>query len=45
MERPFCICADPLITTQAGDTNYNLGDKIEAIMTVDKQNIRCTDDI
>lgn len=35
MERPFCICADPLITTQAGDTNYNLGDKIEAIMTVD----------
>ena len=35
MERPFCICADPLITTQAGDTNYNIGDKIEAIMTVD----------
>ena len=35
MERPFCICADPLITTQAGETNYNLGDKIEAMMTVD----------
>ena len=35
MERPFCICADPIITTQAGETNYNLGDKIEAMMTVD----------
>ena len=35
MNRPFCICTDPMITTQAGDTNYNLGDKIEAIMTVD----------
>ena len=35
MERPFCICADQLITTQAGDTNYDIGDKIEAIMTVD----------
>tara|TARA_A200000113_G_C8836045_1_gene345273 strand:+ start:173 stop:862 length:690 start_codon:yes stop_codon:yes gene_type:complete len=36
MSRPFCICAEPMITTPALSTNYNEGDKIEAIMTVDK---------
>ena len=35
MARPFCICADPLITTPVGKSNYNVGDKIEAVMTVD----------
>ena len=35
MERPFCICTDPIITTPAGETNYNLGDRIEAVMTND----------
>ena len=30
MERPFCICTDPLITTPSGTTNYNTGDRIEA---------------
>ena len=35
MERPFCICTDPIITTPAGETNYNLGDRIEAVMTID----------
>ena len=35
MERPFCICADPLVTTPVGKSNYNIGDKIEATMTVD----------
>ena len=35
MERPFCICTDPIITTPSGASNYNIGDKIEAIITVD----------
>ena len=35
MERPFCICTDPVITTPSGDTNYNNGDRIEAMMTID----------
>jgi len=35
MDRPFCICTDPIITTPSGETNYNLGDKIEAVMTID----------
>ena len=36
MSRPFCICAEPMITTPSLSTNFNEGDKIEAIMTVDK---------
>ena len=35
MERPFCICTDPLIITPPGKTNFNVGDKIEAVMIVD----------
>ena len=35
MDRPFCICTDPIITTPSNATNYNLGDKIEAVITVD----------
>ena len=35
MDRPFCICTDPIITTPSGETNYNVGDRIEAIITVD----------
>ena len=35
MERPFCICTDPIITTPSGASNYNIGDKIEAVITVD----------
>ena len=35
MPRPFCICTDPIITTPSGNTNYNIGDKVEAMMTVD----------
>tara|TARA_X000000368_G_scaffold103911_1_gene80374 strand:+ start:75 stop:761 length:687 start_codon:yes stop_codon:yes gene_type:complete len=35
MDRPFCICTDPIITTPAGETNYNVGDRIEAVMTID----------
>ena len=35
MDRPFCICTDPIITTPAGETNYNVGDRIEAVITVD----------
>jgi len=35
MDRPFCICTDPIITTPAGETNYNIGDRIEAVITVD----------
>ena len=35
MNRPFCICTDPIITTPSGTTNYNIGDKIEAVITVD----------
>ena len=35
MERPFCICTDPVIITDSGNTNYNIGDRIEAVMTVD----------
>ena len=37
MERPFCICTDPVITTTSGNTNYNIGDRIEAVMTVDER--------
>ena len=35
MDRPFCICADPLITTPINGTNYNQGDKIEATIAID----------
>ena len=35
MQRPFCICTDPLITTTSGSSNFNIGDRIEAVMTVD----------
>lgn len=35
MDRPFCICTDPVITTPSGDTNYNNGDRIEAVMIID----------
>ena len=35
MERPFCVCTDPLITTPSGSTNYNNGDRIEAVIKVD----------
>ena len=35
MNRPFCICTDPVITTPSGTSNYNIGDKIEAVITVD----------
>lgn len=35
MGRPFCICTDPIITTPAEETNYNVGDRIEAVMTID----------
>ena len=35
MERPFCICTDPIITTPSRASNYNIGDKIEAVITVD----------
>ena len=35
MERPFCICTDPLISTPSGATNFNVGDRIEAVITVD----------
>ena len=35
MDRPFCICTDPIITTPSGETNYNIGDRIEAVITVD----------
>ena len=35
MPRPFCICTDPIITTPPGNSNYNIGDKVEAMMTVD----------
>ena len=35
MNRPFCICTDPIITTPSRTTNYNIGDKIEAVITVD----------
>ena len=34
MPRPFCICTDPVITTPAGSSNYNIGDKVEAMMTI-----------
>ena len=37
MERPFCICTDPVITTDSGNTNYNIGDRIEAVMIVDER--------
>ena len=36
MERPFCICANPLLTAPIGNSNYNPGDKIEATMIVDQ---------
>jgi hypothetical protein len=35
MNRPFCICTDPVITTPSRTSNYNIGDKIEAVITVD----------
>ncbi|MFL2707854.1 MAG: hypothetical protein ACJ0FW_03240 [Gammaproteobacteria bacterium] len=35
MNRPFCICTDPVITTPIRKSSYNEGDKIEASMTVD----------
>ena len=35
MNRPFCICTDPMITTPSETTNYNIGDKIEAVISVD----------
>ena len=35
MDRPFCICTDPIITTPSGETNYNIGDRIEAVIIVD----------
>ena len=34
MNRPFCICTDPMITTPTETTNYNIGDKIEAVISV-----------
>lgn len=36
MERPFCICADPLLTAPVGNSTYNTGDKIEATMIIDQ---------
>ena len=36
MERPFCICANPLFTAPIGNSSYNPGDKIEATMIVDQ---------
>ena len=35
MDRPFCICTDPIVTTPSGSSNYNIGDKIEAVIIVD----------
>ena len=35
MNRPFCVCTDPMITTPSETTNYNIGDKIEAVISVD----------
>ena len=35
MSRPFCICTDPLITTQIANSTYNKGDKIKATMSID----------
>jgi len=35
MNRPFCICTDPIITTPMQSSTYNKGDKIKATMTVD----------
>ena len=35
MNRPFCICTDPIITTPIGNSSFNKGDKIKATMTVD----------
>ena len=35
MDRPFCICTDPVITTPAGVTNYNIDDRIEGVITID----------
>ena len=34
MSRPFCICTDPLIVTSSMESNFNKGDNIEAVMTV-----------
>tara|TARA_B000000565_G_scaffold250803_1_gene223734 strand:+ start:261 stop:935 length:675 start_codon:yes stop_codon:yes gene_type:complete len=34
MSRPFCICTDPLIITPSKESNFNRGDSIEAVMTV-----------
>ena len=35
MARPFCICTDPIITTPSGNSNYNVGDRVEAIIKID----------
>ena len=35
MDRPFCICTDPIITTPSGETNYNVGDRIDAVIAID----------
>jgi len=35
MNRPFCICTDPIIATPMQSSNYNKGDMIKATMTVD----------
>ena len=45
MERPFCICTDPVITTDSGNTNYNIGDRIEAVMTVDEHKPKIVFDV
>ena len=36
MRRPFCICAEPMITTSILTKKYNIGDHIEAQMTINK---------
>ena len=36
MRRPFCICAEPMITTSVLTKKYNIGDHIEAQMTINK---------
>ena len=35
MYRPFCICTDPMISTRSERSIYNIGDKIEAVISVD----------
>ena len=36
MKRPFCICTEPMITTSVLTKKYNIGDHIEAQMTINK---------